>query len=214
MMKPSARSPSLTSQESYSAVIIADLVAEVPIVPEHELDAAKMTNTRTNLAYDGHIDGEASPTVNTTDSDNKKNMRTNGAGISRGVILNAVQFGQQEAKSKFDEKPMQLTSPMSVQVLMQPIPEPHGFKDMSIGRKIAFGFSFLPSIFFVLCFAIILPCNVPKPCVDEVWLISLNNTGNFTKFIFSFVLEITNFKCMSLYKFVYDYISISRYQES
>lgn len=180
MPKQNARSPSLTSQESYSAVIIADLVAEVQVPEEKGPQATipKSTKEETNLGYDGHLDGESGPaTVNPdTKQINLSSMKANGAGISKGVILNAVQFGQSEPNGKGDDKVIQLTNALSIQTLTQPPPEPSGFKDMSILRKIAFGFSFLPSIMFVLCFAIILPCNVPKPCVETIWIRTLNNT--------------------------------------
>lgn len=172
MPRPSARSASITSQESYSAVMITDLVADVPISTECEPDSAKTTKEATNFGYDGHMDGEANCSI----QDRSANSKANGPGISRGVILNAVQFGQNNTSTKIDEKPMQMTASLPVPTLTQQTPEPKGFKDMSLQRKIAFGFSFLPSILFVLCFAVILPCNVPRPCVEEAWITSFDYT--------------------------------------
>ncbi|GIZ03582.1 uncharacterized protein CEXT_22211, partial [Caerostris extrusa] len=50
------------------------------------------------------------------------------------------------------------------------------FREMSIFRKTAFIFSFLPSIMFVLCFAVILPCEKKVPCIREMWSQTLNYT--------------------------------------
>lgn len=168
--RSSARSHSITSQESYAAVMIADVVADVPVDTVMEEDEQPQTKEATNLAYDTHLDGEVpSPTPNDA------SQKSNGAGISKGVILNAVQFGQTESKTKGDEKGIPMTTSLQVPEIKQPEKQPNGFKDMSLGRKVAFGFSFLPSIFFVLCFSVILPCN-PKPCIFEAWRVELNNT--------------------------------------
>lgn len=175
MYRPNARSPSLTSQESYSAVIITDLIADVPVNPEADQGNKKKMKDETNLAFDGQLEGDVKNSVmNGMDS-----PKANGAGISRGVILNAMQFGQNDLKNKIVEKPMQMTAPLPAPTVTQPTSESKGFKDMSIQRKIAFGFSFLPSILFVLCFAVILPCNVPKPCVEQSWIATFNNTGKY-----------------------------------
>lgn len=177
MLRPNARSPSITSQESYSAVMITDMVADVNVNPELE-GSTKSTKEETNLAFDGHMDGE----VKSSSLEDVDSTKINGSGISKGVILNAVQFSSNDSKKTFDEKPMQLASTLAVPTMTQPVPKPKGFKDMTLKRKIAFGFSFLPSIFFVLCFAVILPCKVPRQCVEEVWIVTFNNTGKHNLF--------------------------------
>lgn len=172
MLRPNARSPSITSQESYSAVMITDMIADVNVNPELE-GTPKSTKEETNLAFDGHMDGEVkSSPLEVVDS-----TKINGSGISKGVILNAVQFNSNDSKKTFDKTSVQLTAPLAVPTMIQPVSEPKGFKDMTLKRKIAFGFSFFPSIFFVLCFAVILPCKVPKQCVEEAWIVTFNNTG-------------------------------------
>lgn len=182
MMKPTARSQSLTSQDSCSAVIIADLIADVPVQLDTPPKKVKASKEETNFGFDGHLDGETSPAVVSVETEvaNKSSMKTNGASISKGVILNAVQFGKTESNGKVDEKPIQLTNDLSV---TQPTPVPSGFKDMSVLRKMAFIFSFLPSILFVLCFAVILPCNVPIPCVEELWHTSFPNAESTSSLV-------------------------------
>lgn len=173
--RSSARSHSITSQESYGTVMITDLAADVPVNTVYEEEDQPETKEATNLAYDAHMDGEV-----TSQTSYDPSQKSNGAGISKGVILNAVQFGLNESKGKGDEKSIPMTTSLQIPEVRQPVKEPSGFKDMSLGRKVAFGFSFLPSILFVLCFSVILPCKPPKPCIHEVWRVELNNTGNYT----------------------------------
>ncbi|XP_035230179.1 uncharacterized protein LOC118202135 [Stegodyphus dumicola] len=191
MPKTSARSLSLTSQESYSAVIIADMVAEVPIHPESEIiqrrSSAMKSKEETNFGYDGQMDTENMPPA-TVKLDamvtvNLKPDRTNGGGISKGVLLNAAQFAPTDSKLKINQKienQIPLNLPTQAPDAVKTSPTPSGFSDMSISRKIAFGFSFLPSILFVLCFAVLLPCENytgPQPSVQEQWSITLNETA-------------------------------------
>lgn len=180
MSTPKIRSLSVSSQESYSAVMITDLVADVPIDPETVKSAEKPVKEENNLAYDRYLDGETKSPVTDGVAPTSSPI-TNGGGIGRGVILNAVQFGQPDIKAKSEEKSIQMSATLPVPALPQQISESKGFKDMSFSRKVAFVFSFLPSVLFVLCFAVILPCIPPKPCVEEVWMKTYNNTEQLSR---------------------------------
>ncbi|XP_054708580.1 uncharacterized protein LOC129218363 [Uloborus diversus] len=190
MPKVSARSPSLTSQESCSAVIIADLVADVPIVDDSHIINRRPSGPKDKKdakhGYNGPAEETFSPAVVNVGSMETVNMQSarNGGGISKGVILNATQFGPAETRLKLDsekkEKDIALSpvSPMQVSQVPESTKEDimSGFSEMSLSRKIAFGASFLPSILFVLCFAVILPCQKPVPCIEEKFRLILNDT--------------------------------------
>ncbi|GBM33115.1 hypothetical protein AVEN_9653-1 [Araneus ventricosus] len=207
-----ARSMSLTSQESYSAVIIADMVAEVQSPPEHpdigkgRKNSAKLENgvdvtaakkVGVNLGYDDRTDATPAAVVNvgTMDAVNVNSNRANGTDISKGVILNA-QFGplNQKADNLVTEKSIEMNNAHTAQDAKKETKAevPTDFKHMSGPRKVAFIFSFLPSIMFVLCFAVILPCEKKLPCIQEMWSLTLNDTGKFifnalsSKFILRF----------------------------
>ncbi|GFQ87808.1 uncharacterized protein TNCT_328701 [Trichonephila clavata] len=197
------RSLSITSQESYSAVIIADLVAEVPTEVDHQESTGSRQNSmkrgskgdrknsstkkdEINLGYDDQTDPSPPAVVNVENMEtvNLGPARANGTDISKGVILNA-QFADLNNKTDYlatTEKSIEMNN------THQPPPPPVTgvkketksvaveFSQMSLPRKTAFIFSFLPSIMFVLCFAVILPCEQKLPCVQEMWFHALNDT--------------------------------------
>lgn len=186
------RSLSITSQESYSAVIIADLVAEVQdqSSPSADRKTAVLRSRKggkkdeTNLGFDGHqtavVDVESCKTNGTTD-------------ITKGVILNTdhTKLGGDflnGAGGKAIE--MQDAAVGQGKADAERVDVAASFKDMSVLRRVAFAASFLPSIMFVLCFAVILPCHKKVPCIEEMWVAALNNTG---KFCFLFLCFINNF---------------------
>ncbi|KAF8787937.1 hypothetical protein HNY73_009485 [Argiope bruennichi] len=195
------RSMSLTSQESYSAVIIADMVAEIPNPPEQpdieqgRKNSAKLENATSsparkdgvNLGYDDQNELTPPAVVNVDSMDiNVNSNRANGTDISKGVILNA-QFGPLDKKADnfITEKSIEMNNAQPVQASdakKEPKAEvPTDFKHMSGPRKVAFIFSFLPSIMFVLCFAVILPCEKKLPCIQEMWTLTLNDTEITTR---------------------------------
>ncbi|CAL1270681.1 unnamed protein product [Larinioides sclopetarius] len=207
-----ARSMSLTSQESYSAVIIADMVAEVQSPPENpdivkgRKNSSKLENgvdvsssagkkVEVNLGYDGQTDTTKPAVVNVDLMDSN---RANGTDISKGVILNA-QFGSlnKKADNLITEKSIEMNNALPAQAsdAKKESKVSTDFKHMSGPRKVAFIFSFLPSIMFVLCFAVILPCEKKLPCIQEMWSLTLNDT------------EITTRLQLSSEKLFYSYVN-------
>lgn len=117
-------------------------------------------------------------------------------GLSKGVILSAMNFGgsydlkdPKETKEKAASKDQEMSenvsvSPKAMEAAAEtnaktPEEEKGEKKKMSLQRKIAFGFSFLPSVMFVLTFAVILPCEeykLPGGCVKNRWSLIFNQT--------------------------------------
>lgn len=173
---------------------------------------------------DGHTDSGAAsrtPSENTEESENTSRHRAiaNGKdiknfiptdipeiplerkksnGLSKGVILSAMNFGgsydlkcdPKENKEKAASKDQELSensskTPKAVEAATETSGKASDDekgdekKKMSLPRKIAFGFSFLPSVMFVLTFAVILPCEeyqLPGSCVKNKWSFILNQT--------------------------------------
>ncbi|GFT99215.1 uncharacterized protein NPIL_535081 [Nephila pilipes] len=196
------RSLSITSQESYSAVIIADMVAEIPteVDPQENVGSRQNSMRRgsnrsrknsstkkesVNIAYDDQTDTTPPAVVSVEDMEtvNLGHARVNGTDISKGVILNA-QFGDFNNKTDYlaaTEKSIEMNNahqppPPVAETKKETKSSSVEFSQMSLPRKIAFVFSFLPSIMFVLCFAVILPCEQKLPCVEEMWFHALNDT--------------------------------------
>lgn len=207
MPRSSLRSPSITSTESYSAMIIADLVAEVPVAQNegHNHEVKRRGSTPKSLKKVKKNLGKEESTENRSPVDLAAG-RSN-SDVSKGVLLNVVHFGQandaQWVPFQKEDKTTDLKS-KAMFISMSDLPDgsksapvPVGVEDsqMSIPRKIAFGFSFLPSILFVLCFSIILPCEKPELCVQETWSRILNGSGitsplqNSTDILFTFSKE-------------------------
>lgn len=196
------RSLSITSQESYSAVIIADLVAEVQDQASPSADrktAVQRSNSarsevlrsrkggkkdETNLAFDGHQ-------TSVVDVEGKTNGTMD---ITKGVILNTdhTKLGGDYLNGA-GGKAIELQDAGQGKADAKKVDTAASFKDMSVLRRVAFAASFLPSIMFVLCFAVILPCHKKVPCIEEMWAASLNNTGKWFSFLVPDGVSINNF---------------------
>ncbi|KAG8189124.1 hypothetical protein JTE90_028663 [Oedothorax gibbosus] len=180
-----ARSLSITSHESYAdAAVIADLVIQEGLSPasvRKSNDVQRSDSNRSNvsrrkgmktdqinLAFDGH------QTTVDMDSMDKSNGTTD---IGKGVILNAQFDNHKDFMNGGNGKAMELQDAgVPKSDAKAKLDAPVSLKDMSVLRRIAFAASFLPSIMFVLCFAVILPCQKKMPCIEEIWTTTLDNT--------------------------------------